>query len=187
MSSLGPLRSHLQAGKLRGLAVTSPRRYAIIPDIPTMAESGLPGFEVAVWQGVLAPAGTPGPVVDKIYAAIVVALARPDMKERMAANGTDIIGNTPATRGDMKAQATEILARVERTLKATGFAKSDIVDATVGVSQMDVVIPNGDSHVVQIDDFVIPAGASDPFVNTVNVHATIAEGEVAYTHPANGA
>ena len=87
---------HVKAGKLRAIAVSTLRRSSALPEVPTVAESGLPGFEVAVWQGVLAPAGTPKPLVDKLYANIVRALDRPDMKERMAANGTEIIGSTPA-------------------------------------------------------------------------------------------
>ena len=87
---------HVKAGKLRAIAVSTLRRSSALPEVPTVAESGLPGFEVAVWQGILAPAGTPKPLVDTLYSAIVRALGRPDMKERMAANGTEIIGSTPA-------------------------------------------------------------------------------------------
>ena len=87
---------HVKAGRLRAIAVSTAKRSTAVPEVPTVAESGLPGFEVAVWQGVLAPAGTPKPVVDALHAGIVAALARADMKERMAANGADIIGNSPA-------------------------------------------------------------------------------------------
>ncbi len=87
---------HVKAGKLRAIAVSTIKRSSAMPEVPTVAESGLPGFEVAVWQGILAPAGTPKSIVDTLHAAIVAALARPDMKERMAANGTDIIGSSPA-------------------------------------------------------------------------------------------
>jgi tripartite-type tricarboxylate transporter receptor subunit TctC len=87
---------HVKAGKLRAIAVSTSKRSSAMPDVPTVAESGLPGFEVAVWQGILAPAGTPRSTVDALHAAIITALARPDMKGRMAANGTDIIGNSPA-------------------------------------------------------------------------------------------
>jgi tripartite-type tricarboxylate transporter receptor subunit TctC len=87
---------HVKAGKLRAIAVSTAKRSTAVADVPTVAESGLPGFEVAVWQGILAPAGTPKAVVDTLYRAIVAALGRADMKERMAANGTDIIGNSPA-------------------------------------------------------------------------------------------
>jgi tripartite-type tricarboxylate transporter receptor subunit TctC len=87
---------HVKAGRLRAIAVSTAKRSTAVADVPTVAESGLPGFEVAVWQGILAPAGTPKAVVDTLYRAIVAALGRADMKERMAANGTDIIGNSPA-------------------------------------------------------------------------------------------
>ena len=66
-----------------------------MPDVPAVAESGLPGFEVAVWQGILAPATTPKPTVDALFAAIAKVLERPDMQERMAAQGADIIASTP--------------------------------------------------------------------------------------------
>jgi tripartite-type tricarboxylate transporter receptor subunit TctC len=87
---------HVKAGRLRAIAVSTRTRSGAVPEVPTVAESGLPGFEVAVWQGILVPAGTPKSIVDALHAAIVAALARPDMKERMAANSAEIIGNTPA-------------------------------------------------------------------------------------------
>ena len=87
---------HVKAGKLRAIAVSTSKRSSAMPEVPTVAESGLPGFEVAVWQGILAPAGTPKSTVDALHAAVITALARPDMKVRMAANGTEIIGSSPA-------------------------------------------------------------------------------------------
>jgi tripartite-type tricarboxylate transporter receptor subunit TctC len=86
---------HVKGGRLRAIAVSTRHRSSAMPDVPTVAESGLPGFEVAVWQGILAPAGTPVPVVEKIHADIVAVLKRPEMKERMASQGADIIGSTP--------------------------------------------------------------------------------------------
>jgi tripartite-type tricarboxylate transporter receptor subunit TctC len=86
---------HVRGGRLRAIAVSTLKRSSVMPDVPTVAESGLPGFEVAVWQGILAPAGTPGAVIDAIHAAVVTALKRPDTVERMAQQGADIVGSTP--------------------------------------------------------------------------------------------
>jgi tripartite-type tricarboxylate transporter receptor subunit TctC len=85
----------VKAGKLRAIAVSTLKRSPAMPEVPTVAESGLKGFEVAVWQGILAPAGTPKPVIDTFNAAIVAVLTRPDMKERMAAYGAEVIASTP--------------------------------------------------------------------------------------------
>jgi len=100
MSSLGPLRAQLQAGKLRGLAVTSPRRYAIIPDIPTMAESGLADFDVVPWIGLFAPAGTPREIIDKLNSAVVLSLE--ELKERFAAGGVSLAGSSPEELGALQ-------------------------------------------------------------------------------------
>jgi tripartite-type tricarboxylate transporter receptor subunit TctC len=82
-------------GKLRALAVTSLKRSAVAPDLPTMAESGYPGFEAVPWFGLLAPAGTPPDVIEKIYREADRDLALPDVRARLDELGLDIIGNTP--------------------------------------------------------------------------------------------
>jgi tripartite-type tricarboxylate transporter receptor subunit TctC len=87
---------HAKAGKLRALAVTSMRRSAAFPDVPTMDEEGLKGFDATSWFGLLAPAGTPKDIVAKLNKAAVASLATAEMKERLAANGADPVGNTPA-------------------------------------------------------------------------------------------
>jgi len=102
MSSLGPMRALLRSGKLRGLAVTSPSRYAIIPDIPTMAESGLADFDVVPWTGLFAPAGTPGEVIDKLNSEVAVVLKLDDLKERFAASGVSLGGSSPAELGALQ-------------------------------------------------------------------------------------
>ncbi len=86
---------HVKAGKLRALAVTSMTRSPALPDVPTMDEEGLKGFDATSWFGLVAPAGTPKDIVAKLNAASVKALATPDMRERLAAQGADPIGNTP--------------------------------------------------------------------------------------------
>ena len=86
---------HVQAGKLRPIALSGPKRTAAVPGIPTVAESGLPGFEVTSWFGISAPARTPRPVVDRLHGEIVRALNTPDLRERMQGMGADPVGNTP--------------------------------------------------------------------------------------------
>jgi tripartite-type tricarboxylate transporter receptor subunit TctC len=83
-----------RAGKLRALAVTTATRSAIAPDVPTLAESGLPGFEVGSWQGVFAPTGTPPEIVRRLNAEIVKILKLPDVAEKLVALGAEPVGNT---------------------------------------------------------------------------------------------
>jgi tripartite-type tricarboxylate transporter receptor subunit TctC len=83
-----------KAGKLRALAVTTTTRSAIAPEVPTLAESGLPGFEVGSWQGVFAPAGTPPAIVRRLNVEIVKILNLPDVKERLVGLGAEPVGNS---------------------------------------------------------------------------------------------
>jgi tripartite-type tricarboxylate transporter receptor subunit TctC len=85
-----------KAGKLRVLAVTTPKRSRVAPEWPTLAESGFPGFDTSLWFGMLAPAATPKPIVEKIHAEVVRILKLPDVAERIASQGGEIVGNTPA-------------------------------------------------------------------------------------------
>src|SRR5437868_11456170 len=85
----------VQGGKVRPLAVTTVKRSSIAPQVPTMAEAGLPGYDTSTWGGVLAPAGTPKAVVDKLNAEINKALAAPDVRERLEHAGIDPAGGTP--------------------------------------------------------------------------------------------
>jgi tripartite-type tricarboxylate transporter receptor subunit TctC len=84
----------VRAGKLRALAVTTPRRLAALPELPAVAEA-LPGFEVVGWYGVIGPAGLPGPVVARLHEAFVKILNQPEMRERIVADGSEPAGNTP--------------------------------------------------------------------------------------------
>jgi len=86
---------HVKSGKLVAIAVTSPQRLAVLPDVPTVAESGYPGFQVDNMYGVLVPAGTPPAVINKLHDDIVQVLGRPEVKATLAAATIDIIGNTP--------------------------------------------------------------------------------------------
>ncbi len=86
---------HLKSGKLRALAVTSLERSAVAPEVPTVAESGYPGFEALAWHGILAPAKTPKPVIDKLNAEIVKALADPPTRELLVNQAMATVGSTP--------------------------------------------------------------------------------------------
>jgi len=84
-----------KAGKLRALAVTTAKRSSIAPDVPTLAESGLPGFEVGSWQGVFAPAGTPPEIVKRLNTEIVKILSLPEVREKLGGLGAEIVANSP--------------------------------------------------------------------------------------------
>jgi tripartite-type tricarboxylate transporter receptor subunit TctC len=87
----------IKAGKLRALAVTSPKRSALAPDVPTMAEAGVPGFEMVSWQALYAPRGTPKDVVQRLNAEVVRALKQPAVQQRMTQQlGMEVVGSSPA-------------------------------------------------------------------------------------------
>jgi tripartite-type tricarboxylate transporter receptor subunit TctC len=87
--------NQVKAGKLRALAVTTPGRSPHVPDLPSVSEAGVPGYEVSVWFGFAAPAGTPRPIIDKLNAEILKSLRMPDVKEKFTAQGVDIVGTSP--------------------------------------------------------------------------------------------
>jgi tripartite-type tricarboxylate transporter receptor subunit TctC len=97
--NMGSILPTVRAGKLRAIAVTSLARSPSLPDIPTVAESGFPGFEATSWFGLVAPAGTPQAIVDKANAAAVKITSDPDMKAKYAQIGVDTVGSTPAVLG----------------------------------------------------------------------------------------
>lgn len=93
--SITSARPHIQAGKLRALGVTSAKRSATLPDVPTIAEAGVPGYEVSPWFAVFAPAGTPQAIVAKINAALIDAMKQPDTLAKFETIGAEPIGSTP--------------------------------------------------------------------------------------------
>ncbi|MGC3983780.1 MAG: tripartite tricarboxylate transporter substrate binding protein [Pseudorhodoferax sp.] len=93
--TLAATSAHIKGGKLRALAVTTPKRLDALPDVPTVAESGLAGYETSTWGGLLAPAGTPKATVQKLAAETTRILALPDVRERMLAAGVEPVGGTP--------------------------------------------------------------------------------------------
>jgi tripartite-type tricarboxylate transporter receptor subunit TctC len=86
---------HVKSGRLRALAVSSSKRFALMPDTPTVAEAGVPGFELTGWYGVYVPAGTPRPIVRRLHADIVQVLNQPDVRERLSGMGAELVANTP--------------------------------------------------------------------------------------------
>ena len=105
---------HIKAGKLRALAVTGARRSPQLPDVPTVMESGVPGYEAYVWMGLLAPKGTPAPIVEKVHRDLLQALATPEVKAYMATAGIEIVGSTPAEFGRFFRAEKDQWARVIR-------------------------------------------------------------------------
>ena len=94
MPNILTVMPHIKAGTLRALGVTGPRRAAALPGVPTVAQAGLPGYESVQWYGVLAPAGTPAPVVNKLQAEIVRAVQSPEVQAAMASEGADPVGSS---------------------------------------------------------------------------------------------
>jgi tripartite-type tricarboxylate transporter receptor subunit TctC len=86
---------HVNGGKLKAIAVTSPKRAAAVPNVPTLAESGVTGYEATSWNGMFAPAKTPRPIINKVHGEVVKALNLPDVREKLVAMGSDPVGSTP--------------------------------------------------------------------------------------------
>ena len=103
------------AGRVRALAVTSARRSPALPNLPTMSEAGVPGFEAATWNGLIAPAATPRDIVTKLNGDIVKVLRMPDTRAKLASNGLEPIGDTPAA---FSAHIANEIARWARVVKA---------------------------------------------------------------------
>jgi tripartite-type tricarboxylate transporter receptor subunit TctC len=109
---------HIKSGKLRALGVTSKTRLRSMPELPPFAESGVPGFDVVQWYGILAPAATPRPVIDRVHKAVAGALTQPDVIARMASEGAEPVGNTPqAFAAHIKAE----LAKWAAVIKQAGI------------------------------------------------------------------
>ncbi len=107
-----PVMQHIRAGKLRALAVTSKDRSPLSPEIPTMVEQGFPNLVAVNWWGVLVPAGTPKPVIDKLNADLVKVLAMPDVKEKFAALGVEPLSSTPEQMASFVQGEVDLYAKV---------------------------------------------------------------------------
>jgi tripartite-type tricarboxylate transporter receptor subunit TctC len=112
----------VREGKLRAFAVTSSSRSAVAPELPTMAESGYPGFEAVPWFGLMAPAGTPAAIVELLHRDTVKVLAQPDVRRKMNDLGLDVIGGTPV---EFAAAIERETPRWARVIKQAGIKASD--------------------------------------------------------------
>ncbi|TMH13649.1 MAG: tripartite tricarboxylate transporter substrate binding protein [Betaproteobacteria bacterium] len=108
---------HIKAGKLRALAVTTAKRSAVAPEVPTMAESGLAGYEISSWQAVFAPAGTPKPIIDRLYSEISKILQLPDVQKRLSDMGLDLSGMPPQ---ELAALVKADVPRLGKIVKESG-------------------------------------------------------------------
>jgi tripartite-type tricarboxylate transporter receptor subunit TctC len=116
-SGFSSTRPHIKSGKLRAIAQTGAKRSPALPDVPTIAESGFPGFEATAWYGVHAPAHTPKPIVTRLNTEFVKALNLPDVKERLSSLGFEIAGSTPEFYGSYIKSEIKKWAKV---VKASG-------------------------------------------------------------------
>jgi tripartite-type tricarboxylate transporter receptor subunit TctC len=117
-SSVSALQSHIKSGKLKALGVTAARRSGLLSDIPTMSEAGLPGFEMASWFGLLAPAATPAAIINRLNTETNKALGAADIKSLVAAQGSEIVPGSPEQFAEhIKAE----ISRIGKIAKAAGI------------------------------------------------------------------
>jgi tripartite-type tricarboxylate transporter receptor subunit TctC len=109
---------HVRAGKVRALAVTGAQRSPMVPDIPTIAESGVPGYDVTTWYGLMVPAGTPKEIIARLHAASVNALGHPEVKKRFAPTDLEPTSSTPQQFG---AYMRSEVAKWAKVIKESGM------------------------------------------------------------------
>jgi tripartite-type tricarboxylate transporter receptor subunit TctC len=117
-ANVADIGSQIKGGKVKALAVSAAKRAPSLPDVPTLSEAGLPGFEIMSWFGLLAPAGTPAPIVARLNAETVKALARPDVQATLAAQGLEVAPGSPEQFG---AYIKSEIAKFTRIGKAAGI------------------------------------------------------------------
>jgi tripartite-type tricarboxylate transporter receptor subunit TctC len=103
---------HVRSGKLRALGVGGRERSPVLPDVPTIVEAGVPGYEAVNWIGIVAPAGTPGPIVAKLHTEITAVLESPDMQKQFSSEGVDVMRMSSAEFGSFMGQELEKWGRV---------------------------------------------------------------------------
>ncbi len=113
--SLPTTVQQIKTGKLKGLAITSVRRSPLLPDMPTVAEAGVPGYEADLWLGLVAPVGTPAAIINRLHAETVKILQRPDVRANFAQQGTETIGSTPAQFAAVLKQDVEKWGKVVKS------------------------------------------------------------------------
>jgi tripartite-type tricarboxylate transporter receptor subunit TctC len=112
--SLPTTQAQIKAGRLKGLAITSTRRSPLLPDVPTMSEAGVPGYEADLWLGLVAPAGTPPAIINRLHAEVVKILQRADVRDSFIQQGTEPIGSTPEQFAAMLKNDVEKWGKVVR-------------------------------------------------------------------------
>jgi tripartite-type tricarboxylate transporter receptor subunit TctC len=115
--SVPPVINHVRSGKLRALAVTSARRFSLLPDIPTISEAGVPGFDMSTWWGLVAPAAVSKEVIGRLQSETVKLLKQQDVKERMAFAGAETVGNSAEEFAAFIRSETAKYARIVREAK----------------------------------------------------------------------
>ena len=110
---------HVKSGRLRLIAVTAPKRLAAFPDTPTMAESGYPQLTSGSWQGIFVPTGTPKPVVDKLYSVIIETMKTPEVQQRLANGGVEVVTSAPGEFAKFVAKETERWGQAVKEAGAT--------------------------------------------------------------------
>ena len=118
-ANISDVISQVKAGKLNAIAVTTPRRSAVVPEVPTLAESGFPDFSFLTWQAIVGPAGLPRPVVERLNAEIVKAMATKEMKDRFLSFGTDAETSSPEQLGSFLAEEVAKIRKIARSVGAT--------------------------------------------------------------------
>jgi tripartite-type tricarboxylate transporter receptor subunit TctC len=118
--NIAPILPHVRAGRVRGLAVTTLRRVASVPDLPTVAESGVPGFEIAPWGGIIAPAGIPRPLLDRLNTEFNIALKSKTVQATYVAAGVEPQGGTPEQFTEHVRRETEKWGQLIRRLGIKG-------------------------------------------------------------------
>jgi tripartite-type tricarboxylate transporter receptor subunit TctC len=110
---------HLKSGRMKAIAVTSAKRVSTLPNVPTVAESGVPGFDAVSWIGALVPTGTPKDIVNKLNTDLVAVIGMPDVKERLSASGAELAGSTPEQLAEHIRKETEKWAKAVKASGAT--------------------------------------------------------------------
>jgi tripartite-type tricarboxylate transporter receptor subunit TctC len=118
IASMALVLPHVQSGKLIALGVSSPTRAAQVGNVPPIADT-LPGFDAQSWTGMIAPTGTPRPILDRLHAAVVKALASPEVREKLAGQGVEVVGSTQAEFGEWLARETQRWSRIIRERNIT--------------------------------------------------------------------
>src|SRR5262249_2802226 len=117
-NNMVPAVPHVKSGRLRALGVSGPARWPGLPDVPTIAASGAPGYEALQWYGVLLPAGTPAAIVSRLNEAIQAILQAPEVREQLASEGGEVVGGTP---NEFAAYMEREIGKWTKVVKAAGI------------------------------------------------------------------